>query len=83
MIVLDMCFAKNIFLNTRLGIGVPLETNTIHNCRCGKVTDVDITNEGYAFVTMDDAGARAAIKKLNGTFIEGQEIMVDKELKRM
>ena len=51
-------------------------------CRCGKVTDVDITTEGYAFVTMDAAGAKAAIKKLNGTVIEGQEITVDKELKR-
>ena len=35
--------------------------------RCGKVTDVYITEKGYAFVTMaDDVGAAAAIKELNG-----------------
>jgi len=46
--------------------------------RCGEVTDVYITEKGYAFVTMaDDAGAAAAIKELNGIVIDGQEIKVD------
>ena len=46
--------------------------------RCGEVTDVYITEKGYAFVTMaDDAGADAAIKELNGSVVDGQEIKVD------
>ena len=46
--------------------------------RCGEVTDVYITEKGYAFVTMaDDAGASAAIKELNGSLMDGQEIKVD------
>ena len=49
-----------------------------HYFRCGEVTDVYITGKGYAFVTMaDDDGAQSAIKQLNGTMIDGQEIKVD------
>jgi len=46
--------------------------------RCGEVTDVFITEKGYAFVTMaDESGAENAIKELNGQTIDGQEIKVD------
>merc|ERR1712223_1231640 len=46
--------------------------------RCGEVTDVYITEKGYAFVTMaDDDGADQAIRELNGVVIDGQEIKVD------
>merc|ERR1719203_2554298 len=46
--------------------------------RCGEVTDVYITEKGYAFVTMaDEASADAAIKELNQAVIDGQEIKVD------
>ena len=46
--------------------------------RCGEVTDVYITEKGYAFVTMaDDNGADMAIKELNGSIVDGQEIKVD------
>ena len=46
--------------------------------RCGEVTDVYITEKGYAFVTMaDDDGADQAIRELNGAVIDGQEIKVD------
>jgi len=46
--------------------------------RCGEVTDVYITEKGYAFVTMaDEASADAAIKELNQSVIDGQEIKVD------
>merc|ERR1712001_282146 len=42
--------------------------------RCGEVTDVYITEKGYAFVTMaEDASADEACKTLNG-----QEINVDR-----
>ena len=47
--------------------------------RCGEVTDVYITEKGYAFVTMaDEESAATAIKELNGIIIDGQEIKVDK-----
>ena len=37
---------------------------------CGEVTDVYITEKGYAFVTMADQGAAdAAVQKLNGAVI--------------
>jgi len=46
--------------------------------RCGEVTDVYITEKGYAFVTMaDQEGADVAIKELNGAVVDGQEIKVD------
>lgn len=46
--------------------------------RCGEVTDVYITEKGYAFVTMaDETAADAAIKELNQSVIDGQEIKVD------
>merc|ERR1711862_572167 len=46
--------------------------------RCGEVTDVYITEKGYAFVTMaDQAGADAACKELNQAVVDGQEIKVD------
>jgi len=46
--------------------------------RCGEVTDVYITEKGYAFVTMaDKTGAEAAVKELNGAVVDGQEIKVD------
>merc|ERR1712086_772868 len=39
--------------------------------RCGEVTDVYITEKGYAFVTMaDDDSADAAVKELNGLLHE-------------
>jgi RNA recognition motif-containing protein len=38
---------------------------------------VYITEKGYAFVTMDDEGeARAAIDELNGSNIDGQEVIL-------
>merc|ERR1711935_1071716 len=47
--------------------------------RCGEVTDVYITEKGYAFVTMaDDDSADAAVKELNGAVIDGQEVKVDR-----
>jgi len=46
--------------------------------RCGDVTDVYITEKGYAFVTMADQDmADAAVKELNGAVVDGQEIKVD------
>jgi len=46
--------------------------------RCGDVTDVYITEKGYAFVTMaDQDAADAAVKELNGAVVDGQEIKVD------
>lgn len=46
--------------------------------RCGEVTDVYITSKGFAFVTMaDQDGVDAAIKELNGTELDGQEIKVE------
>lgn len=62
------------------GVNARCPRDTIENefARCGEVTDVYNTQKGYAFVTMaDDAGAEAAIKELNGTVIDGQEIKVD------
>jgi len=56
----------------------PKDTLEAEFGRCGEVTDVYITGKGYAFVTMaDDDGAQSAIKQLNGTMIDGQEIKVD------
>ena len=50
----------------------------IYESRCGEVTDVYITEKGYAFVTMaDDEGASQAVKELNGQVVDGQEIKVD------
>merc|ERR1712110_490764 len=47
--------------------------------RCGEVTDVYITEKGYAFVTTaDDDSADAAVKELNGAVIDGQEVKVDR-----
>merc|ERR1719464_2590660 len=47
--------------------------------RCGEVTDVYITEKGYAFVTMaDDDSADAAVKELNGAVIDSQEVKVDR-----
>jgi hypothetical protein len=44
----------------------------------GAVSDVYITEKGYAFVTMDNAGeAQAAIDELNGTQVDGQDIKVE------
>merc|ERR1712079_598436 len=56
----------------------PRETLEGEFSRCGEVTDVYVTEKGYAFVTMaDDDGADQAIRELNGTVIDGQEIKVD------
>jgi RNA recognition motif-containing protein len=42
----------------------------------GAVSDVYITEKGYAFVTMNDENeARAAIDELNGSNIDGQEVI--------
>jgi RNA recognition motif-containing protein len=46
--------------------------------KCGEVTDVYNTGKGFAFVTMNDQeGVDAAIEKLHGTEINGQEIKVE------
>ena len=43
----------------------------------GAVSDVYITEKGYAFVTMNDENeARAAIDELNGSNIDGQEVIL-------
>merc|ERR1712168_971869 len=61
-------------VNTRC----PRECLESEFARCGDVTDVYITEKGYAFVTMaDQAAANAAIKELNGSVVDGQEIKVD------
>jgi len=57
----------------------PRETLEAEFARCGEVTDVYITEKGYAFVTMaEDASADAACQELNGSVIDGQEIKVDR-----
>ena len=44
---------------------------------CGGVDEAYNTRKGYAFVTMSDQdGADNAIKELNGTKLDGQEIKV-------
>ena len=56
----------------------PRETLEAEFSRCGDVTDVYITEKGYAFVTMaDDDGADQAIRELNGKVVDGKEIKVD------
>jgi len=51
--------------------------------RCGEVTDVYITEKGYAFVTMADSdSADAAVKELNGAVIDGKEVKVDRARER-
>jgi len=51
--------------------------------RCGEVTDVYITEKGYAFVTMADSDAAdAAVKELNGAIIDGKEVKVDRARER-
>jgi len=62
------------------GVNARCPRDTLENefARCGEVTDVYITEKGYAFVTMaDDDAAQAAIKELNGSIVDGQEIKVD------
>jgi len=57
----------------------PRETLEAEFARCGEVTDVYITEKGYAFVTMaEDSSADAACQELNGAVIDGQEIKVDR-----
>ena len=61
----------------------PRETLEGEFGRCGEVTDVYNTEKGYAFVTMaDDDGADQAIRELNGTVTDSQEIKVDNTRKR-
>lgn len=56
----------------------PREALEAEFSRCGEVTDVYITEKGYAFVTMaDEDGANQAVKELNGQVVDGQEIKVD------
>ena len=46
--------------------------------RCGEVTDVYNSGKGFAFVTMaDQDGVNAAIEKLNGSEMDGQDIKVE------
>ena len=46
--------------------------------RCGEVTDVYNTGKGFAFVTMaDQDGVDAAIEKLHGAELDGQELKVE------
>lgn len=48
-----------------------------HFARFGQVSDVFVTDKGYAFVTMDvEDEAKAAINEYNGTEFNGQEIKV-------
>merc|ERR1711874_595789 len=56
----------------------PNETLEQEFAKYGEVTDLFITRKGFAFVTMgDDDGTAAAIRELNGAFVNGQEIGVD------
>ena len=62
------------------GVNAQCPRNVLEDefARCGEVTDVYITEKGYAFVTMADQGmADAAVKELNGAVVDGQEIKVD------
>lgn len=46
--------------------------------RYGKVSDIYITDKGYAFITMDDKNdAEDAIDALNGRQIDGQDVKVE------
>ncbi|CAB4056975.1 unnamed protein product [Lepeophtheirus salmonis] len=46
--------------------------------KIGPVTDVYITEKGYAFVTMTNSeDADDAARKLNGTTVDGQELKVE------
>jgi len=50
---------------------------------CGGVDEAYNTRKGYAFVTMSDQdGADNAIKELNGTKLDGQEIKVEESKPR-
>jgi len=50
---------------------------------CGGVDEAYNTRKGYAFVTMTDQdGADNAIKELNGTKLDGQEIKVEESKPR-
>ena len=54
------------------GVNQHCPRDTLENefARCGEVTDVYITEKGYAFVTMaDQAMADAAVKELNGATV--------------
>ena len=62
------------------GVNAQCPRNVLEDefARCGDVTDVYITEKGYAFVTMADQDmADAAVKELNGAVVDGQEIKVD------
>lgn len=49
-----------------------------HFAKLGSVSDVFVTEKGYAFVTMDqEDDAKAACSELNGTTFNGQEIKVE------
>ena len=51
--------------------------------RYGDVTDVHITEKGFAFVTMENQDdAEEAIRKLNGKEIDGQEVKVEESRPR-
>ena len=51
--------------------------------RFGDVTDVHITEKGFAFVTMENQDdAEEAIRKLNGAEIDGQEVKVEESRPR-
>ena len=72
--------ARELFVVTSSGENRYKSLKTVNRffLRCGEVTDVFITEKGYAFVTMaDESGAENAIKELNGQTIDGQEIKVD------
>ena len=57
----------------------PRETLETEFARCGEVTDVSITEKGYAFVTMaEDSSADAACQELNGAVIDGKKVRVER-----
>lgn len=56
----------------------PKETLEDKFSKFGTVSDVYITEKGYAFVTMaEESDVKACVDELNGTSVDGQEIKVE------